>query len=255
MSNFKKLYTAETLKKNKIVTVVSLPMEESIMFPVAQAIDLMKQGENILYFSFTHDSIKINEFMQSALKNEASPEKITGNFAVIDTYQIPQGMDWIKFLENVIKQVKSESELNYVFFDIIEFVKNNQVRLGSEELVVSTATLLAFEQKITPIIIKQVEAPALAIQSSQDAREQLDDFMSKDLMDSLIKSKTLVEQSDYIIGVQREKENFWKKLMDFLLFWRKRNNFTLKVIKNRSGSDGQSYRMNIDMDEFKTEIL
>lgn len=255
MSNFKKLYTAETLKKNKIVTVVSLPMEESIMFPVSQAIDLMKQGENVLYFSFTHDSIKINEFMQSALKNEASPEKITGNFAVIDTYQIPQGMDWIKFAENVIKQVKSECELNYVFFDIIEFVKNNQVRPGSEELVVSTATLLAFEQKITPIIIKQVEAPALAIQSSQDAREQLDDFMSKDLMDSLIKSKTLVEQSDYIIGIQREKENFWKKLINFLFFWRKRSNFVLKVLKNRNSSNVQKYRMNINLEEFKTEIL
>jgi hypothetical protein len=255
MSNFKKLYTAETLKKNKIVTVVCLPMEESIMFPVSQAIDLMKQGENVLYFSFTHDSIKINEFMQSALKNEVSPEKITGNFAVIDIHQIPEGMDWIKFVENVIKQVKGECQLNYTFFDIIEFVKNNKIRPGDEEFVVSTATLLAFEQKITPIIIKQVEPPITAIQNSEDARKQLDDFMSKDLLDSLNKSKALVEQSDYIIGVQREKNNFWKKLINFLLFWRKRSNFVLKVLKNRSGSYGQEYRMSIDMEEFKTEVL
>jgi len=255
MSNFKKIYTAETLKKNKIVTVVCLPMEESIMFPVSQAIDLMKQGENVLYFSFTHDSIKINEFMKSTLKNEENPEKITGNFAVIDFHQIPKGMDWIKFLEDTIEQVKNECVLNYVFFDIIEFVKNNQERPGGDELVVSTATLIAFAKKITPIIIKQVEAPAMAIQSSQDAREQLDNFMSKDLMDSLVNSKTLVEQSDYIIGIQREKENFWKKLINFLLFWRKRSNFVLKVLKNRSGSDGQRYRMNIDMEKFKTEVL
>lgn len=255
MSNFKKLYTAETLKKNKIVTVVSLPMEESIMFPVSQAIDLMKQGENVLYFSFTHDSIKINEFMKSALKNETSPEKITGNFAVIDSHQIPEGMDWIKFVEDTIEQVKNECELNYVFFDIVEFVKNNQERPGGDELVVSTATLLSFTKKITSIIIRQIETPVMAIQSSQDAKKQLDDFVSKDLMNSLVNSKTLVEQSDYIIGIQREKENFWKKLINFLLFWRKRSNFVLKVLKNRNNSSVQKYRMNINLEEFKTEIL
>lgn len=256
MSNFKKLYTAETLKNNKIVTVVCLPMEESIMFPVSQAIDLMKQGENVLYFSFTHDSIKINEFMQSALKSEKNPEKITGNFAVIDTHQIPDGVDWLKFLEDTIKKVKGECVLNYVFLDIIEFVKNNKVRPGSEELLVSAVTLLSFTQKVTPIIIKQIELPIItAIQNSEDSRKQLDDFMSKGLFDSLIKSNELVEQSDYIIGISREKESFWKKLINFLLFWRKKNNFTVKILKNRIGSDGQEYRMNLDMDTFKTEIL
>jgi len=255
MNDFKKIYTADTLKKNSVVTIVCLPMEESIMFPVSQAIDLMKQGENVLYFSFVHDSIKINEFIQSALKNEENPEKITGNFAVIDSHQIPEGMDWIKFVENMIEQVKGECKLNYVFFDIIEFAKNNKVRPSSEELVVSTAILFSFMKKITPIIIKQVDAPAAAIQSSQDAKKLLDDFMSKDLMDSLNESKALVEQSDYIIGVQREKKNFWKKVINFLLFWRKNNNFTLKVIKNRNGKSGASYRMNLNMDTFKTEVL
>jgi len=255
MNDFKKLYTAETLKNNDVVTVVCLPMEESIMFPVAQAIDLMKQGENVLYFSFSHDSIKIYDFMQSALKHEESPGEINGNFAVIDTHQIPGEMDWLKFVEDTIKKVKDECVLNYVFFDIIEFVKNNKVRPGDDELVVSTARILALTQKITPIIIKQVDMPAIEIQSSQEAKKYLDEFMSKNLIDFMNNSRSLVEQSDYIIGVQRERESFWKKLINFLLFWRKKNNFTVKVIKNRNGKSGASYRMNLDMDTFKAEVL
>jgi hypothetical protein len=256
MNNFKKLYTADTLKTNKVVTVVTLPMEESIMFPIAQAIDLMKQGENILYFSFNHDSIKVNNFLQSALKGEEKPETITGNIAIMDAHQIPQGMDWLKFVEDTIIQVKGECELNYVFMDVLEFAKNHPVRPASDELVVSSATLLAFTQKVTPIIIKQVDAPNVAINNPQEARKSLDEFMSMDLVDSLSKpTSTLVEQSDYIIGVQRENKNFWKKVINFLLFWRKRNNFTIKVIKNRHGKPGASYRMNLDMDNFKAEVL
>ena len=61
-------------------------------------------------------------------------------------------------------------DMNYT--EGIEFVKNNQERPGGDELVVSTATLIAFAKKITPIIIKQVEAPAMAIQNSEDAKNE-----------------------------------------------------------------------------------
>lgn len=257
MNNFKKVYTAETLKENKVVTVVMFPMEESIMVPVAQVIDLMKQGENILYFSFNHDSVKINDFLQSALKKEENPENITGNLGIIDAYQIPNGEDWIKFIEDTIVNVKKEMTINYIVMDLMPFVETHPVRPANEELVVATATILAFTNKITPIIVKTLDMPIITtVQNPEQSKKIMDDFMNKDIFKEMFKeSKKLMVGSDLVLGIKRDKQTFWKKLMDFLLFWRKRNNFTLKVIKNRSGSDGQSYRMNIDMDEFKTEIL
>lgn len=249
MNNFKKIYTAETLKKNKLVTVVTFPMEESIMVPVAQVIDLMKQGENVLYFSFNHDSVKINSFLKSALKCEENPEDITGNLGIFDAYQIPKDKDWIKFIEDTIISIKSEMPINYLVMDIIPFIE--------EELVVSTATKLAFIHNITPILVKTIDMPVFtASQSPEQTKEVMDEFMDKDILKEMLReSVKIVTESDFIIGINREKKTFWKKLLNFLLFWRKRNNFTLKVLKNRRGSDGKSYRMNINMDEFKTEIL
>ena len=97
---------------------------------------------------------------------------------------------------------------------------------------------------------------ASQMQNQEESKKVMDDFMDKDMFKEMFKeSNKLMADSDLILGIKREKQTFWKKLINFLLFWRKRNNFTLKVIKNRSGSDGQSYRMNINMDEFRTEIL
>ena len=255
MNDFRKIYTAKDLKNNSVVSIVTLPMEESVMFPVSQAIDLMKQGENIIYFSFNHDSIKVNTFFQNFLKNESNPENIKGNLAVIDIHQIPDGMDWIKFIEETIAKVKKECDVNYVFMDISSFVKNHATRPGGDELIISTATLLSITQKVTFIIMKMIDMPDLEnIQNPEKSKQVLDEIMQKDLMDSLKTSVTLVQQSDIIIGIQREKKNFWKKLINFLLFWRKRNNFTIKILKNRFGKE-KSYRMNLDMDKFKSEIL
>ena len=87
-------------------------------------------------------------------------------------------------------------------------------------------------------------------------KEAIAEFMDVDMFKTMIKeSQTLMAQSDLILGVKREKKSFWKKVIDFLLFWRKKNNFTLQVMKNKRGSDGISYRMNIDLEEFKTEVL
>jgi hypothetical protein len=79
-------------------------------------------------------------------------------------------------------------------------------------------------------------------------------FAFREFSKAIKESSKIIEGSDIVLGIKREKNNFWTKLINFLLFWRKRNNFTLKVLKNRDG-DGKSYRMNIDLDEFKTEIL
>lgn len=255
MNNFRKIYTAQTLKKNNVVTIVSLPMEESIMVPVSQMIDLMKQGENILFFSFTHDSIKINNFLQPALKNEENPESITGNIAIIDVHQIPLRVDWIKFIEDTIDQVKNQCNLSYVFFDIIPFVKNHSTRPGDDDLVISTATLLSFTKKITSIVLKTIDIPIItATQNSDKSKEIMDEFMSKDLMISLKSSIEVVNKSDIIIGIQRKGNNFWKKVINFLLFWRKKNNFTIKILKNRNGNN-KSYKTNVDMDTFKVDVL
>lgn len=252
MNDYGKIYTSKTLKNNAIVTMLALPMEESIMVPVSQAIDLMKQGENILFFTFNHDSIKVNDFMQKFLKNEPEPENIKGNIGIIDAHQIPEGEDWIGFVENTIDDIKKQMDLNYVFFDILPFVKNHSVRPADDELVISTLTLLAFTKKVTPILMKTTKGPIItAVQNKDQAKEFIEQEIT---LQSISDSISIVQQSDLVLGIQREKERWWKKLLNFLLFWRKRNNFTLKVLKNRNGRRN-SYRMNLDMDNFKSEIL
>lgn len=257
MNNFKKIYSVENLKDSGLVTLVTLPLEESIMVPVAQIIDLMKQGENILFFSFNHDSIKINNFLVPALKNEANPEEIVGGLSVFDIHQIPSGKDCIKFIEETTKDIKEALEkegksLSFIFLDLpIE-------KLGDLETFDSLKRI-RFTQNITSILVKTLKMPILTtsqLQNPEDCKEIMDNFMDSDLDERMMnESSKILENSDFAIGIKREKQTFWKKLLNFLLFWRKRNNFTLKVLKNRNGSYGQSYRMNIDMDEFKTEIL
>jgi len=257
MNNFKKVYTAEKLKSNGLVTLVTLPMEESIMVPIAQIIDLMKQGENVLFFSFNHDSIKINEFLVPALKNETKPEEITGGLSVFDSHQIPKGEDCIKFIEEQVLDIKEILEregksLSFIFLDL-PFEK-----LGDQKTF-DNLRRIKFTQSITSVLVKTLNMPILTasqMQNQEESKKVMDDFMDKDMFKEMFKeSNKLMADSDLILGIKREKQTFWKKLINFLLFWRKRNNFTLKVIKNRSGSDGQSYRMNINMDEFRTEIL
>lgn len=259
MNDFKKIYTADTLKKNKVVSIVTLPLEESIMVPVSQAIDLMKQGENILFFTFNHDSNKVYDFFQNFLKNEPEPEKITGNLGIVDAFQIPDGADWIGFVEKTIRNVKNDMELNYVFFDVMPYLETHPVRPAGEDLVVSTLLLIAFTEKITPILIKTAKAPVItAVQSVEQAKGSMEELLNIELEKSLKESKMLIESCDMIISINREKQNFWKKLwkkiVNFLLFWRKRNNFTLRVLKNRNGGK-KSYRMNLDMDNFTSEVL
>lgn len=252
MNNFKKVYTAESLKKNKVVTLVALPMEESILVPVSQMIDLMKQGENIIYFSFNHDSIKVGNFLQEALKNEPNPEKITGLNAIFDVHQIPSGKNWFDYIRETLRQVRSECKVNYIFVDIIPYVKAS----GSDENFVSAAMLtLSFAENVTPIIVKTLDGPILtAVQNKDEMEKKAEEFMNLDIVAEFSKSAKLLSDSDFVIGIQRERKSFWKKLLNFLLFWRKRNNFTLRILKNRNGSE-DSFRMNIDMEKFKTEVF
>jgi len=251
MNNFSKIYTAEELKGNKTVTLLSLPMEESVMVPVAWAIDLMKQGQNILYFTFDHDSIKINEFFKMALENLTTEEiaKVTGNLAVVDASQIPEGTSWEKFMKDEIIAIKGQCELNFVFFDVMDFIKNNQEGL--------TATLsdISFVSMFTKIIVNTTGAPVItAMQSPKQAEKEAEMLANTTMSEMLEVSSKLVEKSHMVLGIKREKKSFWKKVLNFLLFWRKRNNFVLKVLKNRNGKK-KSYRMNLDMDTSKTEIL
>ena len=168
-------------------------------------------------------------------------------------------MDWIKIFEKTIRDVKNEMELNYVFFDVMPYLEKHKVRPATEDLLVSTLLLIAFNEKITPILIKTVEGPTItAVQNPEQAQKAMDELLSVDFMNELNKSRMLLESSDMVLGIKREKQGFWKKLwkkiINFLLFWRKRNNFTLRVLKNRSGGK-KKYRLNLDMDNFKREVL
>lgn len=249
MNDFSKIYSLDELKRNKIVTLLSLPLEESIMVPVSQAIHLMKHGENVVYFSLNHDSIKINEFFKAELKNELHPETITGNLAVIDSSQIPSGMDWASFIENQISIIKNDCPLNVVLFDVFT--------PGSDENQIAfKMQAIAFSKNITALMIKTIKLPIFtANQNSNKNLEMIDLMMNKTFQDMMSESMKIVQASDLVIGIKRQKESFWKKIVNFLLFWRKKNNFALKVLKNRTGKDGSFYKMNIDFESSKIEIL
>lgn len=270
MNNFEKVYSSGGLKNNKIVTIVTLPMEESIIFPLAQIIDLMKKGENVIFFNLNHDSIKINEFLVPMLKNEPNPEKITGGLSVIDIHQVPTktpaGGHWdiksstpgmIKFIEDRVIETKEAlekegGELSFIFIDL----PNNMI---DDEKTYDGLINIKFTQDVTSVLVKALEMPiitATQMKNQQESKKIMDDFMETNMTSQILKeSAKMLASSDMVLGIKRKKISFWTKLINFLLFWRKRNNFTLKVLKNRRGTDGQTYRLNIDMDEFKTEIL
>jgi hypothetical protein len=258
MNDFSKVYSVEELKKNGIVTLVTLPMEESILIPVAQIIDLMKRGENVVFFTFNHDSIKVHDFLVPALKVEPNPESITGELAIIDIHQVPDGVELIDFVQDKVYNIQSiykreGKSINFVFIDFPKDVLESN----------STYDLLKkvkFQTNVASILVKTLEMPVMINSqnpaSEKELKEQMDEFIDKDMLNSLRQeSNKILTESDYIIGVQRKKETFWKKVVDFLLFWRKRSNFTLKIIKNRVGPDSKSFRMNVDLDEFRAEIL
>jgi len=166
MNDFSKIYTAEELK-NKTVTLVPLPMEESIMVPVAWALDLMSQGQNVLYFAFDHDSIKVNEFFKIALANYSKEEvdKVTGNIAIIDLHQIPENTSWRMFFRDTIMEVKSECELNFVFFDVNKFIGSEQTEFCK------TLRDISFMSMFTKFIATTAGAPVItAIQDPKKAQ-------------------------------------------------------------------------------------
>ena len=251
MNNFSKIYTAEELRGNQTITLLSLPMEESIMVPVAWAIDLMKQGQNILYFTFDHDSIKINEFFKMALDNLPKEEvaKVTGNLAVVDASQIPEGTSWEVFMKEEILAIKGQCELNFVFFDVMDFIKNNQ------EGLTQTLSNISFMSMFTKIIVQTAGAPVItAMQVPSEAQKEAEKLANTTIVEMAKESAKLVEQSDMVFGIKRVKKTFLRKVINFLLFWRKSNNFTLKVLKNTNGKT-KSFRMNLNMETSETEIL
>jgi hypothetical protein len=257
MNDFSKVYSAKDLKKSKIVTLVTIPMEESIMVPVAQIVDLMKQGENVLFFSFKHDSIKINEFLVPALKGESSPESITGGLSIFDSHQVPDGVDYLQFIEEQVADIsgllKNEgNSLNFIFLDLPKEGLD-------DDKVVDYLTRMNFTHKVTSVLVSKLNMPVFTahqLQKPEECEKMMDEFMDQDMFKQMLKeSAKIMAGSDLILSVQREKKSFWKKLLNFLLFWRKRNNFTMRVMKNRFGKDGNSVRMNIDMESFKTEVL
>lgn len=257
-NNFNKIYSKEELRNNRMVTVVTLPLEESIMFPVAQAIDLMKQGENIIYFSFNHDSNKIDDFFTGFLNGEENIESITGQRALLDVHQIPLGKGWLEYCEGMISSIKQQCEVEFVFFDVLTFVKD-------EKAVSEGLYELGQKLKVTPIIVKTLDGPVFtSVQDMDKYQEAIDDLSQKDILKEMMESSiNILSTSDYILGIQRHKESWWKKvwrkIKNFLLFWRKRdsfeNNFQIRVIKNRRGKDGVTFDASMDLENPKIEIL
>lgn len=258
MNNFSKVYTLEDIKNFSLTTVYTLPMEESIMVPVAQTVELMKKGENIAYFTFNHDSIKVSKFFQKALEGEEGVERF-GKLAVIDQFQIPEGMSWDEYIRDMIKQIRLDCELNIIILDVMDYVRAND---DEENLYLKSMRAsikvrdIAYEENISIICINTVQKPMwTAIQKPK--KEDLE-ITTKDVTQSV----GFVTNSDFVFSINRVDgtsegllKKILKKIINFLWFWRKKNNFTLNVLKNRRGPDTKSYRMNIDLDKFKTEVL
>jgi len=131
----------------------------------------------------------------------------------------------------------------------MDFIKNNQ------EGLTKTLRDISFMSMFTKIIVNTSGAPLVtAIKDPKQAEKEAKMLANTTMAEMMEVSSKLVEESTFVLGIKREKKSFWKKVINFLLFWRKRNNFTLKVLKSRNGKT-KSYRMNLDMETSKTEIL
>ena len=106
----------------------------------------------------------------------------------------------------------------------------------------------------TKIIIQTSGIPVITAIQKQPSQEEVEKLANTTMEQMAKESSKLVEQSDMVFGIKRVKKTFLRKVINFLLFWRKSNNFTLKVLKNTNGKT-KSYRMNLDMETSETEIL
>jgi hypothetical protein len=214
----------------------------------------MKKGENVIYFSFRHTSIEVDTFIQSCIKLEDNPEAIKGQLAVIDSSQIPQGKQWNNFIEEKTLEIKSMCEVNFVFMDVVGMV-NTDSKVVDSEYVINFANHLSFIATLTSVVVCTIDVPPVQIQDVQQAKEVFDRYMEAQitLEDCKLSSKS-VRDSDFILSISREKKSFWKKIINFLLFWRKKSNFTVRILKNSNNSN-KNYRSNIDIEKSSIEIL
>ena len=143
------------------------------------------------------------------------------------------------FLKQTILDVKKECELNFVFFDVMNYIDSGYFEFCDNLNNITSATT-----SFTKFIVSTVNCPSL----TSDAYENI----SFHKMYS--NSTELAQRSDLMFGIKREKKTFLKKVLNFLLFWKKSNNFTINVLKNRNG-DKKSYKMNLNLETSETEIL
>ena len=130
-----------------------------------------------------------------------------------------------------------------MFSVLMDTPSNSKVKISRE--MTQKVKEIIFEEEVSAIFVTTCKQ-----KSVEDTEITFNDFKY---------SRDLVNKSDFIMSINRVNDGFWKKIikkiLNFLLFWRKKNNFTLNVLKNRIGSDGHSHKMNIDLDDFKVEVL
>lgn len=220
MNNFDKIYSVEKIKGGKLISLEVSMQVDGILFMLSQIISLMKKGENVVFFSFNLDSIKITEFLMEMLSKEENVEEIKGNIAIFDKHQIPKNKDIFEFIMETISKTKQECELNFAFFHGVEEFNNYSLNIQRVKHQQNISAFLIFHDNIFKKIDSQI---------------------------------TFI--SDYIIVLKRVKENWLKKFINFFLFWKKRYNFEAQTLKDRFSGKENKFKINIDLKEFVVKIL
>lgn len=227
MNDLSKIYTKNNLKQFSLVSFSSESIDKKLLLTAIQTVDLMKKGENVLVFSFSVDSIRMIELIKGVLNNESEPEKITGGLSVIDIHQLDGNKDSLKEITRLYREVRNSTLVNFVIFDVIDCLSTNEI---SKRKIAEFIRDMAIRNRFTAIIQGH----------------------NNDLIGPSI---GVMQISDLVFSLKSNKKSFWKKVINFLLFWKKRGNFVIKSEKNRFGPDGVKYEVNFDLENFNCEIL
>jgi len=67
-------------------------------------------------------------------------------------------------------------------------------------------------------------------------------------------SQTKVALADTVLSISRAKLSRFKRFMELLAFWKPKTTHKLRVLKNRTGSDGQVYLISLDCDKVEIKV-
>jgi len=201
--------------RGELINIVGSTGAGKTSFSVAMATQIQKQkqkhvlfAKNILYINMSY-----SEPYVSNLFSKTSEDKHAEGSVVIKQFREKIGFDE---LERFIRQIyNNKKSIDAVFID--DF--NELIKHVSRD----------FLQKLRQLA---GELRFVAVTISQSYKGEIS-------LASMPNSMSIAQLADKVIGIENlpdNKKNFWRRLM----FWKKRVNFTVEVLKNRTDGERKS---------------